>query len=115
MAPGIDLKRVNILTTHLKSETLAMIAERYPSEEWIYVYMDGSQKSEACSSGFFFSVAQGSIAVSKSATNFDSVVAAISEAARVMLPLPSTKKVVFLPNSISAICWPYVHLQFKKD
>ncbi|GIY81331.1 hypothetical protein CDAR_89111 [Caerostris darwini] len=81
MAPGIDLKRVNILTTQFKSETLAMMVERYPSEECIHVYMDCSQKSEACSSGFFFSVAQGLIAVGKFATNFDSVLAA-----RVMPP-----------------------------
>ncbi|GIY73292.1 hypothetical protein CEXT_632661 [Caerostris extrusa] len=50
---GIDLKKADILTVQLNSETLAMIAERYPSEEWIHVYTDGSQKSEACSAGFF--------------------------------------------------------------
>ncbi|GIY20016.1 hypothetical protein CDAR_445111 [Caerostris darwini] len=31
-APGIDLKKADIPTTHLKSNTLAMIAKRYPSE-----------------------------------------------------------------------------------
>ncbi|GIY56070.1 hypothetical protein CDAR_413841 [Caerostris darwini] len=33
-----------------------MVAERYPSEEWIHVYTYDSQKSEACSTGLFFSV-----------------------------------------------------------
>ncbi|GIY99910.1 hypothetical protein CEXT_737921 [Caerostris extrusa] len=36
--PGIDLKEVGIPTVQLKSEALATIAERYPSEEWIHVY-----------------------------------------------------------------------------
>ncbi|GIX81484.1 hypothetical protein CDAR_224711 [Caerostris darwini] len=69
-----------------------MIAERYSSEAWIHVYTDGSQNSEVCGAGFFFSVAQGSIAVGKLASNFDGEVAAIGEAARVMLSLPDTKK-----------------------
>ncbi|GIY27771.1 hypothetical protein CEXT_275741 [Caerostris extrusa] len=40
--PGIDLKKADIPTAQLKSETFTMITERYPSEEWIHVYTDGS-------------------------------------------------------------------------
>ncbi|GIX97754.1 hypothetical protein CDAR_582551 [Caerostris darwini] len=43
--PGtVNLNKADMLTAQLKSETLAMIAESYPSEEWIHVYMDGSQQ-----------------------------------------------------------------------
>ncbi|GIY02976.1 hypothetical protein CDAR_407571 [Caerostris darwini] len=64
----------------------------YSSQEWMHVYTDGSQKSEACGAGFFSSVAQGTIAVGKFASNVDGEVAAISEAAKVMLPLPGIDK-----------------------
>ncbi|GIY69190.1 hypothetical protein CEXT_722651 [Caerostris extrusa] len=68
--PGI-LKKKDTPTTQLKTETLAMIAERYPSEEWFHVYKSRSQKSEACCAGFFSTVAKGSIAVGKFARKFD--------------------------------------------
>ncbi|GIY50512.1 hypothetical protein CEXT_707081 [Caerostris extrusa] len=61
--PGINLTKAGLLTVQLNSETSAMIAQRYPSEEWIDVHRDGSQKSETCSAELFSSVAQGSIAV----------------------------------------------------
>ncbi|GIY00846.1 hypothetical protein CDAR_212691 [Caerostris darwini] len=60
---------------------------------------------------FISLVAQGSIAVGKFASNFDGEVAAISETARVTLPLLGTKKVVFLTNLISALqalCFPTI-------
>ncbi|GIY05596.1 hypothetical protein CDAR_90911 [Caerostris darwini] len=80
-----------------------MIAERYPSEEWIHVYTDGSLRR--C---FFSSVVQGSLAVGKFASNFVGEVAAISEAARVILPPPG------FSWTQSRQCSSYVHPPSKK-
>ncbi|GIY14178.1 hypothetical protein CEXT_732821 [Caerostris extrusa] len=76
--------------------TSTVIAEGYPSGEWIHVYTDGSQKLEACRSWFLFLSCVGSMAVGKFASNFDGEVAAICEAARVLLNLPVTKSDVSL-------------------
>ncbi|GIY24969.1 hypothetical protein CEXT_351831 [Caerostris extrusa] len=53
------VRRIHLKGGHthspLETEILAMVAERYPSEEWIHVYTYDSQKSEACGTGLFFS------------------------------------------------------------
>ncbi|GIX95177.1 hypothetical protein CDAR_473811 [Caerostris darwini] len=58
------------------------------------IWKNHSQKSEACGTGFFSLVVQGSIVVDKFASNFDGEVAVISKAGRGIVPLPGTKTVV---------------------
>ncbi|GIY24507.1 hypothetical protein CEXT_384791 [Caerostris extrusa] len=64
--------------------------------------------AKICGAGFFSSVAQGSIAVGKFSGNFGSEVAA-----KIMHPLPGTKKWCFF-RTRSRQCRPFVHQPSKR-
>ncbi|GFU69626.1 uncharacterized protein TNCV_2503461 [Trichonephila clavipes] len=92
VATALPSKRLNLtnLTSNkadaipeeFKSCALEMIEERYPANEWIHIYTNGSYllETNGVGVGWFCRLFEGSLAVGKNATNYDGEVLAVCEA-----------------------------------
>lgn len=101
--------RAEAIPDELKSCALETIELRYPANEWLHIYTDGSYLPETngAGAGWFCRLFEDSLAVGQNATNFDSEVSAVHEAMTQLLAISlAPAKVVFLIDSQSAISAP---------
>ncbi|GFT53942.1 reverse transcriptase [Trichonephila clavipes] len=84
----------------LKSSTLETIELRYPANEWLLVYIDGSFKPEVPVPLWFCRLFEDLLAVGKNAPSCDGEVSAVCE---VTTQLLAPAKVVFLIDSHATI------------
>ncbi|GFU68139.1 reverse transcriptase [Trichonephila clavipes] len=79
-----------------------MIEERYPANEWLHIYTDGSYLPETNGAGtcWFCRLFEGSLSMGKNATNYDGDVLAVCEATIHLLSacLDATKVVFFMSS-----------------
>ncbi|GFS62441.1 uncharacterized protein TNCV_1262341 [Trichonephila clavipes] len=97
---------------NIESTTLLTIEEKYPANEWLHIYTDGSYLPETngTGSGWFCRLFESSLAVGKNATNYEGEVLDVCEAATHLLSAGiAPAKVVFFIDSPAAIC----HFNFK--
>ncbi|GFU85766.1 uncharacterized protein TNCV_1791221 [Trichonephila clavipes] len=82
------------------------IEERYPANEWLHIYTDGSYLPETngAGMGWFCRLFEGSLAVGKNATNYDGDVLAVCEATTHLLSAGlALAKAFFFIDSEAAI------------
>ncbi|PRD27498.1 UNVERIFIED_CONTAM: tgo [Trichonephila clavipes] len=67
VAPVLNHSQVDAIPAELKSSTLETIKERYPANEWLHIYTDGSYLPETsrAGAGWFCRLFEGSLAVGK--------------------------------------------------
>ncbi|KMQ82368.1 reverse transcriptase [Lasius niger] len=116
VAPALPTYRLDLINLasckseaipeELKACSLDTIEQRYPRNEWLHIYTDGSYlpESNGAGAGWFCRLFEGSLAVGKYATNFDGEVSAVHEASNQLLTAGlAPSKVVFLVDSQAAI------------
>ncbi|GFS96318.1 reverse transcriptase [Trichonephila clavipes] len=95
--------KADVIPEELKSCPLETIEERYPLNEWLHIYTDGSYLPETngAGAGWFCRLFEGSLAVEKNATNYDGEVLAVCEATTHSLSagLPSANAELKLQSS----------------
>ncbi|GFT34019.1 reverse transcriptase [Trichonephila clavipes] len=90
----------------LKFCVVETIEERYPANEWLHIYTDGSYLPERNGAGVgrFCKLFEGSLAVGKNATNYDGEVLTVCETTTHLLSAGlAPAKVVFFIDSQAAI------------
>ncbi|GFW24154.1 uncharacterized protein TNCV_1847131 [Trichonephila clavipes] len=98
--------KADAVPEELKSCALETIKERYPANEWLLIYTDGSYLPETngADAGWFCRLFESSLAVGKSATNYDGEVLAVCESTTHLLSAGlASSKVVFFIDSQAAI------------
>ncbi|GFS67902.1 reverse transcriptase [Trichonephila clavipes] len=116
VATALPSKRLNLtnkisnkadaIPEELKSSALEMIQQRYPVNDWLHIYTDGSYLSETnrVGVGWFCRLLEGSLAKGKNTTNYNGEVSAVCEATTQLLAAGlATAKVVFFIDSQAAI------------
>ncbi|GFY00811.1 uncharacterized protein TNCV_2142031 [Trichonephila clavipes] len=98
--------KVDDIPKELKSRALETNEEKYPANEWLHIYTDGSYLPETNGAGarWFCSRFEGSLAVGKNATNYDGEVLVVCEDKTHLLSAGlAPAKVIFFIESQAAI------------
>lgn len=103
---NLTANKSDAIPDELKACALDTIEQRYPPNEWLHIYTDGSYLPETngAGAGWFCRLFEDSLAVGKYATNYDGEVAAVHEATSHLLTAGlAPAKAVFLIDSQAAI------------
>ena len=101
---GKNVTKANTSPAFMKQISLQTIQQRYPEEEWLHLYTDGSYIDKGAGAGAYCKLFSHYIPVGENKTNFDAELEAIQfSLAQLLHRVTNFKKVVFLVDSKSAI------------